>query len=149
MFPRAGGLRFQKCVACTHRTGRHCASRATARRTRRPRPAALASQRRCTGPPAPARLRPCRKRPRQRAAKCYAQSVNALKAHVKNGRIVVDEPTDLPEGTSVHVYLVSDDDESPEERAQIEAEIDAGIAEIKAGQGVDDATVRALIREYR
>jgi hypothetical protein len=75
--------------------------------------------------------------------------VNALKAHVKNGRIVVDQPTDLPEGTVLTLVAVDDDQESPEERALIEAEIDAGIAEIKSGQGVDDASVRALIREYR
>lgn len=75
--------------------------------------------------------------------------VNALKARVKDGRIVLDEPTDLPEGTVLTLVAVEGDHESAEERAQIEAEIDAGIAEIKAGQGVDDATVRALIREYR
>ncbi len=76
--------------------------------------------------------------------------VNALKAHVKNGRIVVDEPTDLPEGTELYlVQAGGDEDESAEERAQIEAEIEAGLAEIEAGQGVDEATVRALIREYR
>ena len=75
--------------------------------------------------------------------------VNVLKAHVKNGRIIVDQPTDLPEGTELYLVPADSDVESPEERALIEAEIDAGIAEIKAGQGVDDASVRALIREYR
>ena len=34
--------------------------------------------------------------------------MNALRAHVENGRIVVDDPTDLPEGTVLHVVPVSD-----------------------------------------
>jgi predicted transcriptional regulator len=46
------------------------------------------------------------------------------------------------------VHLL-DDDESVEERAAIEAEIDAGLAELDAGQTVDEETVRAMIRAYR
>jgi len=32
----------------------------------------------------------------------YAWVVTALKAHVVNGRIVVDEPVDLPDGAEVY-----------------------------------------------
>jgi hypothetical protein len=32
-------------------------------------------------------------------------TVTALKAHIVNGRIVVDEPVDLPDGAEIHVYL--------------------------------------------
>jgi predicted transcriptional regulator len=71
-----------------------------------------------------------------------------LKAHVRNGQLVLDEPTELREGAAAVVQLL-DDDESIEERAEIEAEIDAGLAEIEAGQVVDDETVRALIRAHR
>ena len=49
--------------------------------------------------------------------------VNAVKAKVKNGRLVVDEATDLPEGTEL--YLVpaeTDDDMDDEERAKLYAE---------------------------
>ena len=39
-----------------------------------------------------------------------------LKAQVRAGRLVLDEPTDLPEGTEVELTPVFDDDLGPEER---------------------------------
>lgn len=43
------------------------------------------------------------------------------KAHVKNGRLVLDEPTDLPEGTEVTLSITDDDggDYDDEERERI------------------------------
>ena len=38
--------------------------------------------------------------------------MNALKAHVENGRIIVDDPTDLPEGTVLHIVPVNGGDEA-------------------------------------
>jgi hypothetical protein len=77
--------------------------------------------------------------------------VNALKAQVKNGRIIVDEPTDLPDGTEL--YLVpaesESDDESDEERAELEAAIDEGLDDFEAGRIVDEETVRAMLRAHR
>ena len=35
----------------------------------------------------------------------YPAFVTALKAHVVNGKIVVDEPVDLPDGSEVRVTL--------------------------------------------
>ena len=35
-------------------------------------------------------------------------TMQPLKAHVKNGRLVLDEPTDLPEGTEVEVLALDD-----------------------------------------
>ena len=66
-------------------------------------------------------------------------AVHALKAHVKNGRIVVDEPTDLPEGAEVQLYIesIGDDDMSDEERAALEEAIEEGIADADAGRVVD------------
>ena len=64
--------------------------------------------------------------------------MTTLRAHVE-----------LREGTVAEVRLLDDEEESAEERAAIEAEIDAGLAEIEAGQVVDDETVRAVIRAYR
>ncbi|HEY6035732.1 MAG TPA: hypothetical protein VIV58_15765 [Kofleriaceae bacterium] len=40
----------------------------------------------------------------------------ALKAHVKDGRLVLDEPTDLPEGAEVDIAVLGND-LSPDERA--------------------------------
>lgn len=54
--------------------------------------------------------------------------MNALKAHVENGRIVVDDPTDLPDGTELYVVPV---DEELEDRLDIE-EADRVVAEMKA-----------------
>jgi hypothetical protein len=50
--------------------------------------------------------------------------MNALKAHVENGRVVLDEPMDLPDGTALHVMLVNDGDVH-----DIDPEIDAAWCE--------------------
>jgi hypothetical protein len=44
--------------------------------------------------------------------------MNAVKAKVVNGRFVIDEPTDLPEGTELYLVPVSEEDE---DRLDIEA----------------------------
>ena len=44
--------------------------------------------------------------------------MHALKAQVKNGRLVLDEPTDLPEGRVVELVIV-DDEFEPDERARL------------------------------
>ncbi len=44
--------------------------------------------------------------------------MHALKAKVVNGRIVVDEPTELPEGTELYLVPVSEEDE---DRLDVEA----------------------------
>ena len=60
-----------------------------------------------------------------------------LHARVKSGHLVVDEPTDLPEGTAVELMLVADEDDmSPEERAEIDASIDRGIDQMERGEGI-------------
>ena len=42
--------------------------------------------------------------------------MQALKAVVKNGRLVLDEPTNLPEGTEVELLSI-DDAVDPDDRA--------------------------------
>lgn len=55
-------------------------------------------------------------------------------AHVKNGRLTLDEPTDLPEGSVVPLEIADDwDDLDAEERAALHRELAASIAEHKAG----------------
>jgi hypothetical protein len=63
----------------------------------------------------------------------------SLTAHVRNGRIVVDEPADLPEGTEVEVALVdgASDDMPPAERAALLASIREGCAQADRGEGVE------------
>jgi hypothetical protein len=63
-----------------------------------------------------------------------------LKARVHNGRLKLDEPTDLPEGTEVPLEIADDwDDLDDEERALVHQEIATSIAERKAGAPTIDA----------
>ena len=64
-----------------------------------------------------------------------------LKAHVKHGRLVLDEPTDLPEGEVVYLQPVAgivatdtDDGLNDEDRAALHQELEASIAEADAGE---------------
>lgn len=54
--------------------------------------------------------------------------MNALKARVVGGRFVIDEPTDLPEGTELYLVPVGEEDE---DRLDIEAANQA-VAEAQA-----------------
>jgi predicted DNA-binding antitoxin AbrB/MazE fold protein len=62
--------------------------------------------------------------------------MHALKAQVKNGRLVLDEPTDLPEGREVEIVIV-DDEFEPEERARLLQAIEDGEKDIEKGDYVD------------
>jgi hypothetical protein len=62
--------------------------------------------------------------------------LQALKVQVKNGRLLVDEPTDLPEGAEVEV-VVLDDDLSPEVREALHASLDRAMDDSEAGRGMD------------
>ena len=75
-----------------------------------------------------------------------------LKAHVHNGRLVLDEPTDLPEGEVVYlqpVDAVLDDEFADEERAELRQALDEGIEQMKAGQTIDVAQAMAELRAHR
>ena len=41
----------------------------------------------------------------------------ALRARVRNGRLLLDEPTDLPDGTEVELAVVDADELDDQERA--------------------------------
>lgn len=69
-----------------------------------------------------------------------------LHARVKNGHLVVDEPTELPEGTVVDLMRLDDDDMSPEERLEIDASIDRGIEQMNRGEGIPAEEVLRRIR---
>lgn len=76
--------------------------------------------------------------------------MQALKAHVRNGHFVSDERTDLPEGTEVELQLVNVADPwpgmDPEERAELEAELEVAYAEADAGELIDADEVLAKLR---
>lgn len=82
-------------------------------------------------------------------------SMKPLKAHVRNGRLILDEPTDLPEGEVVELVLLTemlasgDDDLSDEERAALQRGIQASFEEEDAGQLIDAADAIADLRSKR
>jgi hypothetical protein len=64
----------------------------------------------------------------------------ALKAHVKNGQLVLDEPTELPEGAEADVVVHGadpHDEMDEEERAELLSAIDEGLAAGDAGDEMD------------
>ena len=73
--------------------------------------------------------------------------MTAVKAHVKNGRLILDEPTDLPEGTVVPLEIANDwDDLDDQERAALHASIDEAERELEAGQVVSEEELWARLR---
>jgi len=61
-----------------------------------------------------------------------------LKARVQKGRLVLDEPTDLPEGTEVDLLpLDLGDWLDDEDREALHRALDASVADIAAGRLVD------------
>ena len=76
--------------------------------------------------------------------------MDALKARVVNGRLVMNEPTDLPEGEEVNLVVADDWGEmSEEERAELDRALEESIAQAKAGQLVDAEVVMAELRSRR
>jgi hypothetical protein len=68
-----------------------------------------------------------------------------LKAHLKNGQVVLDEPTDLPNGTELYVVpaelgdvvLLRDDGLDDDERKRLHESIRRGIEDGRAGRVSD------------
>jgi len=78
-----------------------------------------------------------------------------LKAHVKNGRLTLDEPTDLPDGKVVYLtrveelVVVDEEDRDQSDRAALHAELEASIAEAESGQTEDFVKVLSELRQQR
>lgn len=68
-----------------------------------------------------------------------------LHARVENGRFVIDEPADLPEGAVVELVPV-DDWMDEEERAALDTAIAEGMADADAGKTRDAAEVLRDLR---
>jgi hypothetical protein len=71
--------------------------------------------------------------------------MHALKARVHQGRYVIDEPTDLPEGVEVALVMIEDDDLSAEQRAKLHASLEQALNDEDAGRFVDTAQFLAEI----
>jgi hypothetical protein len=62
--------------------------------------------------------------------------MHARKIQVKDGRLILDEATDLPDGAEVEI-LVIDDELTSEERAALHASLDRALDDSDAGRGMD------------
>ena len=60
-----------------------------------------------------------------------------LRAKVRNGRIVLDEPTDLPEGKEVNIVLLDDDGLDDESRRRLLDAIDQSLGEATTGKLIE------------
>jgi hypothetical protein len=70
--------------------------------------------------------------------------MQTVRARVRNGRLVIDEPTDLPEGSEVELAVFDDEawDLSPEQHA----ELNARLASSDAAKRVAGSDVFARLR---
>lgn len=81
----------------------------------------------------------------------YAERM-IVRAHVRRGRLVVDEPTDLPEGAEVALELIDDvlaQELGDDERAALEASIERAREQADRGEGVDGASFLESLRARR
>ncbi|HZZ84372.1 MAG TPA: hypothetical protein VFE30_07525 [Anaeromyxobacteraceae bacterium] len=75
-----------------------------------------------------------------------------LKAHVRGGRLLLDEPTDLPDGQDVELVPLDEvlasggDYLDAEERQRLEESLDRGLEDVRAGRVVDAEQVIARLR---
>jgi hypothetical protein len=79
-------------------------------------------------------------------------TMQPVKAHVKNGRLVLDEPTDRPEGEVVELVPLDEvlarggDYLDDEDRERLHRSIERGLEDVKAGRTVD---ARQVMNELR
>jgi hypothetical protein len=79
-------------------------------------------------------------------------AMRALKAHVKGGRLVLDEPTDLPEGEDVELVPLDEvlasggDYLDDDERRRLHESIERGLEDVRAGRTIDAEQVIATLR---
>lgn len=73
-----------------------------------------------------------------------------LRARVRNGRLVLDEPVELPDGTEVELVPADErDDLDDEERARLHAAIVESADQLDRGEGVPAEQVLAELRAMR
>ncbi len=75
--------------------------------------------------------------------------MKTLHATVRNGRLIMDEPTDLPEGVVVELIPSDGDALDEEERAALHADLDESWAQAETGKtGPADELIRELRARY-
>ena len=72
-----------------------------------------------------------------------------LIAQVKNGRLVLDEPTDLPEGQVIQLVSIDDEYDDQLDDAELQRELELSVADAEAGLVIDgDEFMAELEREH-
>jgi hypothetical protein len=80
--------------------------------------------------------------------------MQSLKAQVKNGRLVLDAPTDLPEGELIELVPLDEllaaggDYLDDEERAALHESLRDSVAQMKAGKLIDVEQALAELRAH-
>lgn len=100
--------------------------------------------------------------PRLRARGClnpkvalHLPAMQPLKAHVRKGRLVLDEPTDLPDGEVIELVPVNEifaggvDDLDDEERERLHESLRESVRQMKDGETLDAAAAMAELRAHR
>jgi hypothetical protein len=80
---------------------------------------------------------------RERVSDGILPEMTALKAHVKDGRIIVDETTDLPDG---EIYVLPIDRAADLDDPELMRELEASVAEARAGKLMPASEVLAELR---
>lgn len=85
-----------------------------------------------------------------RPAPAYLTDMSALTARAHAGRLILDVPTDLPEGTVLELMPAGTwDDLDDDERKDLEADLDASEEDLRAGRHEPLADVIAALRQRR
>ena len=74
--------------------------------------------------------------------------MSAIRARVQNGRLVVDAPTALPEGTVLDLVVDDEGDDLDDvERASLNAAISKAWTSVQSGRGRPSGEVLATLRK--
>ena len=71
----------------------------------------------------------------------------SLRAKVQNGRLTLDEPTDLPEGVEVELEPVDADDLDDEDRRRLHEALAESEEDVRAGRVYPAEEVLAELRQ--
>jgi len=91
----------------------------------------------------------------QREVPLHLPAMQPLKAQVRHGRLVLDEPTDLPEGQVIELVPVEEifaggvDDLDDEERERLHESLRESVQQIKDGETIDAVVAMTELRAHR
>ena len=72
------------------------------------------------------------------------ESMSTLKAIVQGGRVIIED-VDYPDGTELEIAIVGNDQMSDDERAKLDAELEASLDDLDAGRTKPAAEVFARL----